>query len=119
MDFKETPITIGEAKRKVLLNSFGIEDAVEKSITTEEFTSKYGEGHDIFSVKDVESFEVAAKAADGNTDEVCKAISEEFATLSPVLVKGTEDNVSLVYVRESKAPEGSNSIEGEESGVEA
>lgn len=118
METTHTPISIGEAKRVHLLNTFGVEDAVQKSITLNDFNEKYGEGHDVFSTADVESFEVEARKADGNTDEVSKAIESEFATLSPVIVKGVDEKLTLVYVRESKAPEATAEA-GEESGAEA
>ena len=118
MNFTETPISIGEQKRVHLLHTFGVEDAVEKSITLGDFNEKYGEGHDVFSIADVENFEVDARKADGNTEEISKAIESEFATLSPVIVKGVDEKLTLVYVRESKASEATAET-SEESGVEA
>lgn len=119
MEFNQSPSQYGEQRRKNILAHFGEQDNVEKAMSKDDFNAKYGVGHDVHTIHELSAFEVAAKEADGNTEEVSKAIQEEFSTFTPILVKGTESGMETVYVRESKAEaseeEGKTGIDGLEA----
>ena len=102
MSFENKPKEFLDNRRKHILSSFGEKDNLEKALSREEFTEKYGVGHDVFTQKDIENFESDVKKKDGSGEDVVKAISEEFKTLTPVLIKGTNNGLEKVYVRESK-----------------
>lgn len=114
MDFEISPKQIGEAKRKHILAHFGVEDNVEKALSKDQFNEKYGVGHDVFTLSQLAEFETAVKTQHGNTDDVSKAIKAEFDTFSKVLVKGTENGMEEVFVREQSSEEVSKSVDSNE-----
>lgn len=112
MDFNIQPAQYGEQRRKNILSHFGVEDNVEKALSKDDFNEKYGVGHDVFTIQDLNKFETESKEGAENVEEVSKAIEAEFKTLSPVLVKGTVNgSVETVFVRESKVEKVSTSEE--------
>jgi hypothetical protein len=95
-------LQIGEQTRKNIASFFTPNQELVKSITTEEFNAKYGEGHQVFTVKDLVKFSDDARAVEGaDLGEVTKAIDEELSTLNAVIVNN-EGKVSTLYVREEK-----------------
>lgn len=106
MDLNIQPAQFGEQRRKNILAHFGVEDNMEKALSKDDFNERYGVGHDVFTIQDLNKFETEAKEGAENVEEVSKAIEAEFKTLSPVLVKGTVNGaVETVFVRESKVEE--------------
>lgn len=118
MNFETTPHQYGEARRKNILAHFGEQDLVEKALSKEAFSERYDVGHDVFTIDDLAKYEVDRKTKEGDTDEVSKSISDEFDTLTPVLIKGTSKGLEKVFVRESKSEETESTTDTEEAASE-
>jgi hypothetical protein len=86
-------------KRNHLLEQFA-DNGIEKAISEEEFSAKYGQGHQIFTMKNINSF-VADATKEGASDEIVKGIEGELKTLSKVVVK-TATGYDARFVREEK-----------------
>ena len=84
------------------------DDSVEKALSADEFRTKYGEGHEIYSKESINDYQTAIAAKIDEAPEmaeeiIAKAVSE-FESLTEVLVK-SETSVESFYVKEKEAVE--------------
>lgn len=105
-------------RRNHLLEQFA-DNGIEKAISQDEFNAKYGEGHQVFTMEGINNY-IAAKTAEGATDEVVKGIEDELTTLSKVVVK-TDNGFESRFVRTTPADleKGEGAGEGAEESAEA
>jgi len=98
-------------RRNHLLEQFE-DNGLEKAISQEEFNTKYGIGHQVFTMEGINKFVENATKEDAS-DEVVKAIEDELKTLSKVVVK-TDEGFEARYVREEVIAKGEDGDEDDE-----
>lgn len=99
-------------RRNHLLEQFA-DNGIEKSISESEFSTKYGQGHQVFTMKNINSF-VADATKEGASDEIVKGIEDQLQTLTKVVVK-TANGYESRFVREEAAAATDDVSKGEES----
>lgn len=88
-----------------IYNSFAEASAkpLEKALTVDEFTQKYGAGFEVFSEKNISDFNLKLTETaleKGNTqDDISKAMSDEISTLEKVFVQDEKGVTKKFFVR--------------------
>ena len=96
---------MGEEKRKQILSHFGEKDTIDKAISFDEFDEKYGAGHEVFTVKNINDY-IAKATEEDSSDEIVKAIEDELTGLEKVFVKSEGSSVvEPRYVRKAVVSE--------------
>lgn len=97
----DTALLHNQARREHILNQVG-DNMLEKAISENDFNEQYGTEHEVYTSNSLLKCINDTIEEHGQGDEVVKALSDQFNTLSPVIVKKTTKqgtSYSKMFVR--------------------